>query len=643
MKLINLLVLTSFCALLGCYGESSKDKKKRLLPVTAVASYGGTISPESVTVEPGSNAQFSLTVIDGYAVESVTGCGGTVSGMTYTTGKVDAACTVTAKFKWAMPESYIITSNNISQIGGIAPEAVSAQAGTAVQFTVEEFLGYEPFFKGCKGTYTSGIFTTIPLDEPCAVEVEYFSNLPDSHTVETILTNEGGTASPVLVAIQHGNRAQIAVTAYPGFMPEFQGCAGTFENGYFTTEELFTPCTLRVTFERQMPDGIIVRASSDVGGTIDPSLVYIPEGASAQFRVTPDRGKRVGRITGCPGTFLQNIFTTTAVYEPCELHVEYESTEINSHVVTVNTSAGGSVFPARATVQSGTSGQFEIQPAAGKAVSNVHGLGCTVTVDGNIITTSAITDDCVIDVSFDNAISITSMVAEGGSVIPASLDVIPNKLTEFFIAADAGWSIDSVTGCGGKLVGNTYQVRSASACSITPVFTRDLRYTIAATSYGGGSVTPRLSQVKAGEVMNLRIAPNPGYELKTIDGCDGARSGTNYQVVSSFDCEVHAIFEMILPPQNVVVRTNSQGGNSLIVTFSPVSNARSYNMYLSRTPNVTPYNYETSWVGAPTYGTITGLHQGQQYWVVVTAVFGTGSSAFEGQPSAIATGFVSNF
>jgi outer membrane protein assembly factor BamB len=66
--------------------------------VTATAVIGGSISPSSATVGVGGTAQFTVTANSGYAISSVAGCGGTLSGSVYTTGAINANCTVAAGF-----------------------------------------------------------------------------------------------------------------------------------------------------------------------------------------------------------------------------------------------------------------------------------------------------------------------------------------------------------------------------------------------------------------------------------------------------------------------------------------------------------------------------------------------------------------
>ena len=65
--------------------------------VTASAGANGSIGPATATVAEGSTTSFTVAPDAGY-LPSVSGCGGTLAGSTYTTGVVSADCTITATF-----------------------------------------------------------------------------------------------------------------------------------------------------------------------------------------------------------------------------------------------------------------------------------------------------------------------------------------------------------------------------------------------------------------------------------------------------------------------------------------------------------------------------------------------------------------
>ncbi|SEH57503.1 hypothetical protein SAMN05660691_00259 [Rheinheimera pacifica] len=94
-------VLSAACSIAACGGgsDSSTDTAPVSFTVTATAGAGGTISPGDRAVTTGQSTSFTVSANDGYAIASVTGCGGTLNGATFTTASISAACTVTAGFE----------------------------------------------------------------------------------------------------------------------------------------------------------------------------------------------------------------------------------------------------------------------------------------------------------------------------------------------------------------------------------------------------------------------------------------------------------------------------------------------------------------------------------------------------------------
>lgn len=80
----------------GGSGEGGSDPAA--YTVTASAGPGGNISPTSVSVNHGATATFTVTPDSGYDIGMVAGCGGSLSGTTYTTGPITSDCAVTASF-----------------------------------------------------------------------------------------------------------------------------------------------------------------------------------------------------------------------------------------------------------------------------------------------------------------------------------------------------------------------------------------------------------------------------------------------------------------------------------------------------------------------------------------------------------------
>lgn len=83
--------------------------------VSTSAGAHGSISPGSSTVVQGDSASFTVSPDPGYAIESISGCGGTLAGNTYTTAAIGGACTVTATFTPA--GDVVVTSGGGGALG----------------------------------------------------------------------------------------------------------------------------------------------------------------------------------------------------------------------------------------------------------------------------------------------------------------------------------------------------------------------------------------------------------------------------------------------------------------------------------------------------------------------------------------------
>ena len=107
---IRLLCASIAILLSGCGGSEDADT---ITPPTqppvqppasvqytasSVSASGGALEPSNQKVESGKSAIFSITVDSGFALEGITGCGGTLNALTYTTATMTADCTITPTF-----------------------------------------------------------------------------------------------------------------------------------------------------------------------------------------------------------------------------------------------------------------------------------------------------------------------------------------------------------------------------------------------------------------------------------------------------------------------------------------------------------------------------------------------------------------
>jgi len=199
---MRLLRLTIPCAavilLTSCGGGSGGVVTYQ---VSATAGSGGSISPSSASVNAGGATQFTLTPNSGYGISGATGCGGTLSGSTYITGPVNAACTVTASFA----VQYTVTAT-AGAGGTISPASVPVLIGATTQLTLAPKSGYAvSSVTGCGGTLSGITYTTAAASADCAVTA----------TFSAAFTWIGGSDTVNAKGI-YGTRGVAAATNMPG-------------------------------------------------------------------------------------------------------------------------------------------------------------------------------------------------------------------------------------------------------------------------------------------------------------------------------------------------------------------------------------------------------------------------------------------
>ncbi|HEX8433529.1 InlB B-repeat-containing protein, partial [Archangium sp.] len=192
---------------------------------TEVTAGGSVSSPSSAKVTHGKTATFTVTPDTGYVVQSVTGCGGTLSGTTYTTAAVTGDCTVSVSFI----REYTV-STEVTAGGSISPGSAKVVHGGTTFFTVTPDTGYVvQSVTGCGGTLAKGVYTTAEVTEDCTVSVSFIKE----YTVSTEVT-AGGSISPGSAKVVHGGTTFFTVTPDTGYVVQsVTGCGGTLAKGVY--------------------------------------------------------------------------------------------------------------------------------------------------------------------------------------------------------------------------------------------------------------------------------------------------------------------------------------------------------------------------------------------------------------------------
>ncbi len=152
--------------------------------VTASADSKGSMAPPARSVRHGETASFTVTPLEGYEIDNVSGCNGSLSGTIYTTGPISGECGITASF---IRKIHTVTSS-AGAGGTVSPPAVPVAHGDTASFVITPLTGYRiDTVSGCNGSLSGEIYTTGAITAECSVNASFIRN-PPAGAAEPALT-----------------------------------------------------------------------------------------------------------------------------------------------------------------------------------------------------------------------------------------------------------------------------------------------------------------------------------------------------------------------------------------------------------------------------------------------------------------------
>lgn len=331
-----------------------------------------------------------------------------------------------------------------------------------------------------------------------------------------------------------------------------------------------------------------VTAVAGSGGAITPPSVEVRHGTTTNLTVTPQAGYSIANVTGCGGTLNGSIYTTGAITTACTVNASFTR---NSYTITASAGSGGTITPATRVVEHGSSTTFTVTPAPDHSIASV--AGCGGTLSGNTYTTGTITGACAVSASFTlNAapqFTITAAASAGGRIEPSNVVINEGGIASFTVTEDAGYSVASVTGCGGSLNGGTFTTSAiTAACSVEAIFHRN-QHTVVASATGAGTVTPTSIVVDHGTRVSFDLLPQPGNAVTSVAGCSGtlngnvfvtepieapctlavtfSTAGPRFEPAAPAPYELNATGLLTQLPSNVAPRVTDASGQTIPVTL----------------------------------------------------------------------------
>ncbi|MEI5640593.1 MULTISPECIES: InlB B-repeat-containing protein [unclassified Pseudoalteromonas] len=312
-------IITSACQISASFSQQT-------FTVAASAGEGGGISPSTQTVTYGDTATFTLTPDEGYKITAATGCNGTLSGNTYTTGIITSACQIRASFS----QQTFTVDASAGEGGGITPSTQTVTYGDNATFTLTPDEGYEiSEVAGCNGTLSGSTYTTGAITSACQVNASFSQQ---SFSVDAS-AGEGGGISPSTQTVTYGDSATFTLTPDEGYeISEVAGCNGTLTGNTYTTGAITSACQVSASFSQRL---VTVIAQSSSGGSVQPTSQSVVYGQSATFNITTLTGFNFLDAEGCEqGTFLNGEYVINSVTKSCSLTFEFVEKEKESKLTT---------------------------------------------------------------------------------------------------------------------------------------------------------------------------------------------------------------------------------------------------------------------------------------------------------------------
>ncbi|WP_423186050.1 InlB B-repeat-containing protein [Alishewanella sp. d11] len=232
---------------------------------------------------------------------------------------------------------------------------------------------------------------------------------------------------------------------------------------------------------------------------------------------------------------------------------------------------GGRISPATITVSAGQTATFTVTADTGFELVSVS--GCGGTLSGNTYRTGPIATNCSITATFNRlSYAVSAAAGNGGSITPALVNVQHGETTAFDVTANTGFSLASVTGCGGTLSGTRFTTAPiTSACSVNASFSA-LTFTVQTQVQGSGVITPAEQVANFNQQLTFTLKPEAGYTVASATGCGGTLQGLEYVTAPiTAACTVNVSFE---PAMYTLSATSSGGGAITPATITLAAGGR---------------------------------------------------------------------
>ncbi len=219
-----------------------------------------------------------------------------------------------------------------------------------------------------------------------------------------------------------------------------------------------------------------VSTSAPAGeGSFSPTDRIVNEGDSTFFNISAESGYTIATVTGCGGNWTGNPYYTGPISGPCTVVASFDAIPSSFLVSTSAPPGQGTLSPTSSLVNTGSTTSFTVTASTDYVINNVTGCGGTWT-GINPYHTGVINNTCTVTATFTPVFEVTTSAPAGqGYFSPLSRTVNSGDTATFTVTAEAGYSIDTITGCSGIWTGNNPYTTAAISmpCTVTASFNPD--------------------------------------------------------------------------------------------------------------------------------------------------------------------------
>lgn len=546
--------------------------------IVTTAGEGGTITPSGTTTLLCGDSQ-SVTVRrdEGYSIVSIVVDGESVAptDTVITLSNISANHTVEVTFSQLV---YTVTAT--AGLGGsISPTTANVAYGGNLSLQITPDDCYDIAEITINGTPVA-ITNTVTLNN---ITADQSVNVTFNHLSYNIVTsaNAGGTITPNgTTTVDCGDHLTITVTPDEGYQIASIVVDGApVADSIIDLWDIRDNHTIAATFSQLVYN---VTATAGVGGSISPATTQVTYGSNCLLQITPDACYEIAEIivNGTP-VAISNPVILSHITADQSVNVTFN---LLSYNIVATAGVGGTITPSGTTsVLCGDNMSVTIHPSEGYEIATIVVDGVALANIDSVVTFSDITANHTVAATFSQiSYTVTGTAGVGGSISPATSQVLHGRNCMLLISPDACYEIAGITVNGTPVaISNPVILSNVTSDQDVVVAFNQLSYNIVASAGVGGTVTPSgTTNVLCGDSQSVTVRPNEGYRIANIV-VDGVAVSVTDTVITFSDVTAnHTVIATFTPLVYTVTATTGVGG-SISPTSAQVTHGSSISLQIT--------------------------------------------------------------